>query len=164
LENKSPSYELLELVWDQSHKSSMFSWRRLNQSMCEAMLLAIGSGMSFKKDDFSTMSKDFRMGYWGHAENFYTIAVTANNMSACHAIEEFLGRKPFIVKFPVEVASAYRQQGRIAVSTRFVWDNKWVTVTSFSEDGNALTACSYNVRKVEKRYKIKRQALKRKEL
>lgn len=145
----SPAYELLYHTWKHANNAPIFSWERLNRSMHGAVILAIDSGMRFDKDDFSKISKDFRMGYWADGEGIYSQAVKSGNISACQALETWFNRKPFIAKFPVDLRTygigrdALRKEGRIAVGTRFRWDGEYVRVTSFANDGKSLTACAY---------------------
>jgi len=142
--------------------------------MHDALVLAVNSGMEFDIDDFGRIAHEFRMGYWADYEAIYTQAVKSNNISACHALEQHLKRKPFIAKFLTGLATygkgrnAYRQEGRIAVESRFTWAGQKVTVTSFSKDGESLIACSYKVdptqpyqRKIDKRYQITREELRK---
>jgi hypothetical protein len=167
----SSAYELLYHVWRYANNSKIFSWERLNRSMHSALVLAIDSGLSFSKDDFDKIHKEFRMGYWGSDESAYTQAVKSGNISACQALETFLNRKPFIAKFQVHLDTygagrrALRKEGRIAVGTRFSWEGKQVIATSFSSDSEYLIACSYKPtihsyeRKVERLYHISRKDL-----
>ena len=52
----SGAMELLTVVWRQSHRTRQNSWRCLNGSMHEALLLAVSSGMEFGADDFRFMA------------------------------------------------------------------------------------------------------------
>lgn len=164
MEEKSPAYKLLEHVWRNALKTTRHSWERLNHSMADAMCLAIYSGMKFDTSDIDKVSQSFRMGYWGDGERFYTRAVKAGNISACHTLEKYLNRKPFIAKFNLDywngdgyMRSPHRQSGRICVGCSFAWDGDRVTVTSFADDGSYFIACSYqpdNRSKVKKMYRV----------
>ncbi|KKN14588.1 hypothetical protein LCGC14_0994490 [marine sediment metagenome] len=148
-DDESPAYKILYLVWEECNNSSIWSYRRLNRSMHDAVTLAIDSGMKFKQTDFDTFSSKFRLGYWGSWEQFYSQAVSSNNLSACHALEHSLRRKPWIVLFQINLLDSYRQGGRIARGSRFYWDGKYVTVTSMGKD--ELVACSYHTSSIEDR-------------
>lgn len=147
---------MLALVWEACYKSPNFSYRTLNASMGTAARLAISSGMRFNSDDFSAFSSEFKMAYWGSCERFYTEAVEADNISACHALEHSLKRKPWIVKFENNLGSAHRASGRIACGSRFHWDNSYVTVTSF-KDSDTLIACAPQRNSVVTRASIKEE-------
>lgn len=140
----SPAYELLYHMWNHTRKRSRFA---LDGSMRRTVILAIDSGMRFGKDDFAKIARNMpRLGF--RDEGIYSQAVKSGNISACQAMEVFFKRKPFIAGFPVDLRTgsgrdAFRSNGRIAVGTRFRWDGQYVTVTSFSEDGESLVACAY---------------------
>lgn len=172
--------QLLDLVWANCNKVQGHSWERLNTSMHSALTLAITSGMVFDLGDFASFERRYRFGYWGiqhsgsngFAEGFYVTAVACGNMSAAKSFEQWKGRKPFIV----EDAEAERHAvgrgcesncgGRLAIGSRFRYRGEYVTVTSFSGDGEHLTACTYKPvesgsgsRKIAKRFKITREDL-----
>jgi hypothetical protein len=166
--SESNPYKLLQLVWGDCNRSPIFSWERLNSSMHTAALLAIDSGMWFDLDDFNKIAVTFRMGYWANVESLYAQAVKSNNMSACHALENTMNRKPFIAKFPINSTDqgkgrrAYRKEGRLALGSSFIWDGNRVEITSFAKDGESFIACGYynkadHVRL--KRYRITRRDL-----
>ncbi len=163
----SPAYQLLEHVWTHSLKATSHSWERLNHSMRGAMQLAIDAGLQFEPGDFGKIRKEFRGGYWFNdddGESFYTLAVATGNLSAAQAFEAWQQRPPFIAD---DVDPGYiqtyahltatRKSGRLVVGFRFPWRDFKVKVTSFSGDGEYLTACAYTdgtERKIAKRLKI----------
>jgi len=157
LPEQSDVLDLLDTVWRGCDRATSHSWSRVNSSMSSALALAIGSGMKFGADDFAEIERRYRFHYWGgesrggFAEGFYCTAVAEGNVSACQAFEKWKGRKPFIVdnvqpgtgaRFAHRVG--FRQSSRLCVGSRFTWDGREVTVTSFSEDGTYLTACTYH--------------------
>ena len=158
---KSPAIELLDLIWRKSQKGKFDSYRILNGSMKDALRLTIYSGMEFYPRDFNYISDHFRFGYWGGADNggfaesFYTIAVYYSNISACKAFEFWKKRKPYITNGVIlhwNYSSSCHKRGRLAVGSEFVWQGEKVAVTSFSEDGKNLVACSYTPYEFEKGY------------
>ena len=175
---KSPAFKMIEQVWNNSLETVQHSWERLNHSMSYAVELAIFSGMKFDEDDFDKISKQFRMGYWGDSGGFYIMAVKANNISACRALEKHMNLKPYIVKFGYTLTSygrmgrseVRRNSGRLAGRADFIWDGRRVTVTSIHND--YIIACSYKREwketsggkryfdeKLEKRYRLTREQL-----
>ena len=174
--SKAPSapIRLLQLVWNNCNDATPHSYERLNHAMQDALRLAIGYGFRFDVDDFRVISKKFRFGYWSgetSGEQFYSLAVTTNNISACRAFETWSSRKPIIadgVGYGNYVHSGYlhcagqRARGRLCVGARFSWKGEFVEVTSMHDKGYAI-ACSYKKgeldepysnRKILHRYKI----------
>ena len=124
--NRSPAYVLCQHVWRRNQEATPgHAWQRLNHSMHSAVVLAITSGMRFMKCDFKKLMADFRGGYWFgcNHEAFYSRAVEIRNMSACHAYEEWAGRKPFIF-----------EGERMHVGRQFIWNGHRVTCTSITPD------------------------------
>lgn len=125
MKNASPAYTLCAHVWKSTAESSRFSWQRLNQSMHGAVHLAITSGMRFDREDFELLMKDFRGGYWigaGH-EMLYAAAVRTRNVSACHAYEQWQGRRPILF-----------EKTRMFVGRQFIWQRLRVRCTSIASD------------------------------
>lgn len=163
----APAYQLIAHVWEHCPYHGD-SWNRLNTAMQHALHLAIDAGLTFDKNDFDKMLKDFRGGRWFGADDgewFYVEAVVASNTSAAQAYEHYRGRKPFIADgvTPARYGSVAqeRKRERLAEGFRFNWKGKVVTVTSFAKDGSYLTACSYKTppegsykHEVAKRYRI----------
>jgi hypothetical protein len=153
---ESAVIELLGLVWAHNREATGHSWLKLNHSMREALSLALHTGMLFAADDFCTMAERFRLSYWsGDLELFYREAVLYRNASAWQAYEAFVKRRPFIFKG----ASCYAHTGdgpcgtglaRLVVGAEFQWNGERVTVTSFDDYGQCLTACSYRRTENEK--------------
>lgn len=177
----STPLQLLTIVWQGTNKATGHSWERLNRSMQGALSLAIDSGMKFGLDDFAYIDEHFRPGWWmgndGHmsGEGYYSQAITAGNMSAAVAFEKGKNRKPFITD---NVTTGWHgpktlSRSRLAILFSFYWNGETVTVTSFSQDGTYLTACSYKDKKpgehetkIKRRYKVTIKGLRdlRKEL
>ena len=154
----SPAWQLLAHVWKYNAKHS---WRYIDRSMSRALSLAIQSGCEFDVGDFAKLGEGFTFGrwWWGaniivgeHCEYFYGLAVAAGNLSAAKAIEAHKGRDPFIAD-EVRTDGGSRQRERLALGFSFPWQGEEVKVTSFSDDGTYLTACSY--RPHEDRYSNK---------
>lgn len=146
--------QLLTVVWDGvGGRFRGDSWRKTNRSLQDALNLAISSGMKFELDDFKYINKNFRPWYWmgndGHmlGERYYFIAVRERNTSAAIAFEVWKGRKPFIADnvetLPHWGGSCRFERSRLACGCQFYWNGEKVAVTSFSEDGTYLVACSY---------------------
>lgn len=153
---------LLDLVWSQANTATNHSWERLNHAMHAALRMAIGAGFTFALDDLATIAAQYRFGYWcGESpEWIYTAAVVASNRSAIQSYEAWKQRKPFVMD-DVRLGHVHRKRERLTVGSRFVWQGYEVTVTSFSANGQSLTACSYQPRVegsymdvIEKRFRI----------
>ncbi len=137
----SPAMQLLDLVWENEGYSMGHSWDRLNQAMSRALSLAICYDFRFDLKDFGEIATKHRFGYWGGndrhmlGEGFYAAAcgdTYGENRSACRSFEKWKQRKPFIF-----------DGHRIAIGKEFQWHSRRLWCTSFSEDGQYLTACSY---------------------
>ena len=167
----SHAYQFLKFVWDNCGAATRgASCDRLNQSMRDALNLAISSGMAFAEEDFTTFHTEFRGHYWfgnngGNmtGESFYRHALVFDNQLAVKSFERWKKRPPFIVD------SIYGERdfrsghfhphasGRLALGFRFPWQGLLVTVTSFADDGQSLTACFYEWQASEERYKVGRR-------
>ena len=153
-QNARPSgaIELIDICWRHNQEVIGHSWRRMNGTMHQALMLAVESGMRFGKDDLSEMMNRFRAGYWcGDLEYFYRSAVFYRNPSAWQAFEVYRGRKPFLWKPALVKSYVDKNHGqddnppRLVVGAEFVWNGEKVAVTSFHDgDEPYLTACSYN--------------------
>lgn len=163
---KSKPIQLLDLVWQGANGATSHSWERLNQSMCAALELAVGSGMTFRPDDFTYILNSYRTGRWigSSTEWVYTVAIQVSNKSAIDSFESHYKRQPFIADC-VRTGGARgfthggggpRQRERLAVGFSFPWKGETVTVTSFAEDSSYLTACAYagEERKPAARFRI----------
>jgi len=151
----SPAIQLLQLVWSNCNTTTGHSWERVNQSMASALHLAICSGFKFDVGDFAAINLLFRFGYWGgawgggFAEQFYTSAVAADNLSAAQSFEAWKKRKPIIADKVRHGDSRFRHsdssraKGRLCISCKFTWKGESVTVTSMAEGETKATACSY---------------------
>jgi len=170
--SESPAMQLVRLVWDNCQQVIGHSWTRLNQSMRNALNLAISGGLRFDLGDFKTIEKAFDMRYWGgedggFAEYFYSQAIAVQNLTACRSFEAWKDRPAFIVdgvqpRYGRVSRVRCRQRGRAGVGTQFPWRGELVKVTSFALDGSHLVACSYHPRtvtdpytdKIRRRYRI----------
>jgi hypothetical protein len=150
----SAAYNLCLHVWQKSQQATSFAYIRINQSMHEAVMLAITSGMKFGLTDFNRFFESFRAGYWIGCthEMFYKAAVETGNMSACHAYEYWQERKPFII-----------DDKRVFVGHTFQWNDQKVRCSSIKQDH--IIACAYKLvqdknkhwtEKLVKRYRITR--------
>ncbi len=161
----SPTEKMLTLVWRFSLQGKAHSWDVLNHSMRLALRLAISSGFEMKSMDWWAIYNRFRGNYWMgvDAEWAYALAVQTNNVPAFTSYEDWAKRGPFIAD-DVEPGHCMdesrcwnRQRGRLAVGFSFPWDGQRIHVTSFTQDGTHLIACSYSdpdARKIKKRYRI----------
>jgi len=163
MKNQSYPIQLLQTIWKSTNK---ITGRRLNNAMQTGLKLAIESGMKFNTNDFDFIDKNFRFYWWGGndgtmlGERYYAIACEYSNISAAISFELWKERKSFITDM-VEYGQpgmGKRNKGRLAIRSKFWWNGERVTVTSFSENGTYLIACSYKNRNPnEYRNKIKHQ-------
>lgn len=137
-EQISPARQLVQVIWDNANKDSNrgHSWTYLNQSLHQAVCLAIFSGLKFGADDFIYFAQKLRSHYWAHQNNaantgegWYCRAVEHNNLSACHAFERWKNRKPFIW-----------EGVRVHIGHHLVIDKEQWRVTSFAGDGSHFIA------------------------
>lgn len=166
--------KLLDRVWKNANSATAHSWERLNHSMRDALTLAVGSGFTWKAGDMAAIaSGKYNFGYWSSdsTEWIYALAIETENLTAAKSYEAWKKREAFIaddVTFHasggfIHTSSANRGRERLAVGFEFQWKGLKVKVTSFSEDGSYLTACSYKPRKegysekIDKRFKITRE-------
>lgn len=192
---QSKVIKYLQCVWTETNTVFGASWERLNGSMRSALYLAISAGFKFEIKDFENISEMFNFGYWagtdGHmwGEGYYTFAVESKNRSAAISFEAWKKRKAFMFGDISSRDHLKQENVRLAIGSEFRWPTKKqkknkhrphgfesVKVTSFSEDGEYLTACSYHediytkcekcrrtddikYGKVKKRFKILRQDL-----
>lgn len=180
---RSAAYRLLQMVWRHSQVAAGPSWDRLNHSMRAALYLAIQSGMHFNLGDFARFADEFGSGYWLHndvgnmtGEMAYRSALVYDNLSAARSFEAWKQRPPFIVDQILGTAESCgdghfhaHASGRLALGFRFAWQGLMVTVTSFADDGQSITACTYKDRpkdrpyypqRISRRFKITHEALK----
>jgi len=154
-ESLSPALKLVDLVWRESFSCTPHSWRVYNDTLSSALALAIASGMHFDVGDFEYIDNNYKFCYWcgndGHmsGEGFYSRAVNNMNSKAIQSFEAWKSRKPFIF---VNVLPTYtwgyerpmrRKPCRLTIGSGFRWKGEDVQVTSFSEDGTYIIACSY---------------------
>ena len=165
--SRSPAYTLCQHVWDHVQEATRHSWERLNATMAGALGLAIGGGLRFEVADFVDIFDDFRGDYWGAYgtggwEGYYRKAIQCGNMSAVKSFESWKGRPPFIVDDREEWGFSGPKK-RLYAGAEFRWKGEHATVTSFSQDGPAVIACSYKDRqnpdayeraKIARRYTI----------
>lgn len=167
-QEQSPVIQLMQTVWNHGCKATGHSWQRINSSMHKALSLAITSGFRFGKHDMGTVLVDggFRSGYWigASSEWVYSLAISTGNYSAAQSYEAWTDRKPFIAhRVQPDGDRMWRDKERLHVGARFCWNDEDVHVTSFADDGNSLTACSYHggdhCNVVKHRYTITRKDL-----
>lgn len=147
----SPTIQMLDICWRYNRKATGFSYLRLNQSMREALFVAVDAGLPFAEDDIATMMKRFNMGRWIGAEGIemlYARAVAYGHRSAWQAIEKYRGRKPFIVKgatLPNNFGhgASHQPMARVTVGTEFVWQGVKVRCNSFNDEKGLMNCGSY---------------------
>lgn len=139
---KSPAMELLYHLQQKARLGT--SNKRRRWAYQRAIALAIEANISFFPNDFVEL-RDAQTGayhgcpwWWGVTtlEDWYKAASQYGNTSAARAIEELLGRKPFL--FP----TFNRKQQRLAVGVDFTWEGLRVSVTSFDDKTSELIACA----------------------
>lgn len=139
---KSPALQFITHAWDSIPHSS---WQRLNSGMYSALSNAVGSGMKFAPNDLKTIANDFRSHYWmGDGEGLYAAACGGKrgdyNLSAAIAFETKWGRKPWLW------SEDSKTPKRLHVGERFTWQGHFVTITSFDDAKQSITACTYKER------------------
>jgi len=105
-------------------------WQR---SVRSAVRLAISSRMTFDRNSNAPMGEDD-----------YELAVVSGNRTACIAYERQVKRKPFNCSTRRPMHGGLPK--RLYVGAWFIWRLDSLKVTSFSADGQSLTACSYRNR------------------
>lgn len=158
----SPAIEILDITYHSCCESVPSSWQTINSAMQDALKLAIVSGFRFDIDDFKYIVDGYKSDYWigADVERWYSMAVAAANKSAFASYEHYKNRKGIIadnVTHDVGFDRVQRQKDRLAVGSQFKWNGQDVSVTSFSDDGLSVVACSYkdgDRRKIDKRYSI----------
>ena len=113
-------------------------------------MLAVEMGLHFEPNDLSVCLNRFRAGYWfgEDMEDFYRRAVLYRNAGAYQCFEAYTGRKPFIwpdVKVHHHYGGGKMGFGisRLVVGAEFVWSSERVMVTSFNDERQVMTVCSY---------------------
>ena len=164
----SSALQLLDFALQHYGHKKPHSYTRLNSMYSQALKFAIVHHFEFHKDDFIAIHKDYGFWYWGGkerhmiGEEFYYYACEKKNMGACLAFEKWKQRNPFILKTYGKYDNRITSQ-RLAIGSQFIWKGVRVKCTSFNEDGNKITACSYrkdDKYKVDKRYSISLVELK----
>ena len=176
-EKRSTAIQLLDLVYENANQATGHSWERINYAMCTALELAIGAGFEFAEGGMAHIFANYKSGYWlgETSEWIYSAAIRNGNMSAIKSFEAARKREPFIADYVT--ATGYRsnfvhcggrwKRERLHVGATFPWKGATVTVTSFADDQQSLTACSYKEvashpgsaymkDKVDRRFKITR--------
>jgi hypothetical protein len=110
VDKESVVVTFLRCMWNNCKNGG---WLGLNQSMYDALHLAIKAGFKFEREDFITIQKKFRFGRWcgagsgqnGYAESFYRSACKPSghgneqgNRTAAIAFELWKKRPPFLFK------------------------------------------------------------------
>lgn len=152
----SEPYQIIQKIYRKSWESGGQSYIRLNAALQLGMQAVITAGLLFDLNDIREIASTFRSRYWfsdDDGEWIFKTAVKENNLSACLSFEDYKGRKPFIL-----------EGKRMYVGRQFYWYDKdgkgyYVTCTSFAENGDYFTACSYKSTdsyrsKIDKRFKI----------
>lgn len=139
---KSPALQFITHAWNHIPHDS---WRRLNGGMYSALSNAVGSGMKFAPGDLKTIAHDFRSHYWiVEGEGLYAAACGGRrgdfNLSAAIAFETWWKREPWLW------AEDSKTPTRLHVGARFTWKGRLVTITSFDDGKQSLTACTYKER------------------
>lgn len=139
MQAKSDTYTAVQHVFRNATRGS---WQRLNGALHDVLGAAIVAHLGIDEDDFTSISRDFRGGYWmgagdgsAHGERYYNLAVEMNNDAACKAFEKYAGRPPALWAEKVKTAS------RLCVGSEFTWEGLKVKVTSMKKE--YLVACTY---------------------
>lgn len=155
---RSSVMQLLDLAFVRCRGATTASKYRLDQTMQDAVVLAINAGFRFDPHDWQRIVTDYpNRGY--RLEPCYALAIQTCNLSAAIAIEDYRQRPPFILddvncdqisgylfRRPyVRSNTFHRNHSRAGVGHRFTWRGYTMTVTSFlgvNEDAR-LIACAY---------------------
>jgi hypothetical protein len=136
----SPALAHVLHVWNHApHKSNA----RFNGALYSALKNAIASGMEFHPDDLRWLAKENRLDWWltDGGEGLYALACGSErgseNTSAALAFEKHLGRPAYLW------AEETKTPARLHRGSQFTWQGHRVRVTSFNDDDQSLTACSY---------------------
>jgi len=122
--------------------------------------LLVSGGVRFEKESLIELQKSCRSedNSWGHLfhgpnEGHYSQAVMCGNISFANAYENFVGRKPFILKGieyhaggsvrNYQSGTTSKTQGRLIIGASFQWKGETVFVTNFKDKDHALIACAY---------------------
>lgn len=152
---ESSGLRLLRMVWGNAQKETGHSWLKLNHALQETLSLAIRAGMEIRADELRLINKPpfsdgMNSGYWIQTENLYETAILYRNAAAYQAIEEYLGRKAFIIpgaRKHINTGDGPAGNGlpRLFLGAEFAWNGERVRVTSFNDEEKTLTACSYKL-------------------
>lgn len=164
----SPAYQLISLVYRHQGHQQGRSRERWYHAMQAAARLAIRFGLRFDREDFVHLTSSERDTYrprYCATERDYALACGCErgrgNKSAVLAFEHWRDRRPFMV-----TEDGSKTPTRIYVGRQFRWAGDWVTCTSFAEDNSYVVVCTYRTgekyypRKIERRIKLTREALR----
>ena len=164
--NLSDAMTLLIHFWKCALRVRPFSDRRFSSTLHDALDVTIQGGLTFDKDDCAKFKDEFALGggyfkeqFLSFNDEFYTKAIIAGNISACHSFEHCVGRKPFMannVDHPYHWLKSMpgrwditRPRDRLGLGSKFTWRGKKVTVTSFDDKNGKIIVCSYKLREHE---------------
>lgn len=140
--------EFVDLAWKNLGEAVPLSKDRISRTMNTVVKVAVELGFKFTDGDLRFILK--RRASDIDVEYIYGLAITTGNISAAKAVEDYIGRTPFMfddVEPPhygygsLNVLRGRRKRGRLALSYWFTWKDERVRVTSFR--GSYLIACSY---------------------
>ena len=128
-QEQSAACRLLDLVWNNTNRSTGHSCERMNDAMRAALSLAVGARFKFDKGDFAHIWAAYNTAYWigDNPEWVYAEAVAVGNLSAAVSYEAWKGRKPIIADNVRPTSSTFahctscRKRERLAVGFRFPW-------------------------------------------
>jgi len=139
------------------------SWIRLNRHLADAIYIAISGGLRFDVTDFGRFMSIGKGHIPDDAECYHAVAVNVGNKSAANSIDAYLGRRTLYIGKRFDWTPDRNMLRRAHVGCQIYLGGRHVTITSFSEDGESVTACAYrshpNHRKVEKRLTLTRADL-----
>ncbi len=167
--SRTPVTELLYVIYNESNQIGSRSYRKVNQAMQDGLTLAIRTGFKFEEGDFDYIDKFYGFSYWGRVdksgtrgEEYYTLAIEENNITAAISFESYKARPPFI----------YLGR-RLAVGSEFVLPTReegqiWKVNSFTHSEGKTKINCGYYVLDPISNYKEKKlrsmKAFTRKEL
>jgi hypothetical protein len=134
MKGDSTALALIRNVWTGYGQAARVPRRDVGSIMHRALDLAIRSGLTFDREDFVRMGKELGGWSWGcTSEGVYSMACN-RHVGACRAFEFCKGRPPFVLG-----------GNRLHVDSALHWEgiSRYAKVTSFADDGQSLTVCSY---------------------
>lgn len=120
------------------------SWTRLNTSLGDAVSLAIRAGLAWNTADWATMQREAEWHIPGETDAYHSEACRHGNRSAADSIDAAKGRKAIKLgsRWPEKPERFHLR--RVFVGYNWFEGGEVWYVTSFADDGESVTACTYH--------------------